>query len=268
MRGTYKEHAMTPQHLDELQAIEARYARRSLELQSSLYDPLDPYVSRAAQERERALIRCIHRAGKMPVGEKRVLEVGCGCGANLIDLIRLGFRPPHLVGNELREDRLAEARDRLPQTVTLLAGDASTLDLEEESFDIVLQSTVFTSILDDGFQQRLADRMWSWVRPGGGILWYDFIWNNPRDPDVRGACPSDESASFSRKARWADGPSPWPPRSGGACVGSLRRCTPSSTRCRCCGPTCCAGSGNTPSETEEEMTRAYLKGTRRAEKGF
>jgi SAM-dependent methyltransferase len=121
----------------------------------------------------------------MPVGDKRVLEVGCG-GANLIDLIRLGFRPPHLVGNELREDRLAEARDRLPPAVTLLAGDASTLDLEKESFDIVLQSTVFTSILDDAFQQRLADRMWSWVRPGGGILWYDFIWNNPRNPDVRG----------------------------------------------------------------------------------
>jgi hypothetical protein len=54
---------MMPQHLAELQAIEARYTRRSPELQSSLYDPQDPYVSRASQERERALIRCIRRAG-------------------------------------------------------------------------------------------------------------------------------------------------------------------------------------------------------------
>ena len=28
--------------------------------------------------------------------------------------------------------------------------------------------------------------MWSWVRPGGGVLWYDFAVDNPRNPDVRG----------------------------------------------------------------------------------
>jgi hypothetical protein len=28
--------------------------------------------------------------------------------------------------------------------------------------------------------------MWSWVKPGGGVLWYDFTVDNPRNPDVRG----------------------------------------------------------------------------------
>jgi hypothetical protein len=28
--------------------------------------------------------------------------------------------------------------------------------------------------------------MWSWLRPGGAVLWYDFTVNNPRNPDVRG----------------------------------------------------------------------------------
>jgi hypothetical protein len=60
------------------------------------------------------------------------------------------------------------------------------MDVEDASFDIVFQSTVFSSILDGAFQQRLAKRMWEWVKPGGGILWYDFIYNNPRNPDVRG----------------------------------------------------------------------------------
>ena len=36
------------------------------------------------------------------------------------------------------------------------------------------------------FQQRLADRMWHWLRPGGGLVWYDFMVDNPRNPDVRG----------------------------------------------------------------------------------
>jgi hypothetical protein len=44
----------------------------------------------------------------------------------------------------------------------------------------------FPSKLDDGFQQKLADLTWSLTRPGGGVLWFDFIYNNPRNPDVRG----------------------------------------------------------------------------------
>ena len=58
--------------------------------------------------------------------------------------------------------------------------------LPEAGADLVLQSTVFSSLLDDAFQQRLADTMWRWVRPGGAVLWYDFTWNNPRNRDVRG----------------------------------------------------------------------------------
>lgn len=172
--------------IDELRAIGERYARRSKSTDAQRYDPLDPYTCRVRQERERMLVHCLRESGLTPVGGRRVLEVGCGGGANLLDLIRLGFQPENLVGNELRDDRLVEARARLPRSITLLAGDASTLDLPDASFDIVLQSTVFTSILDDGFQERLASRMWSLVRPGGGILWYDFTWNNPRNPDVRG----------------------------------------------------------------------------------
>ena len=50
----------------------------------------------------------------------------------------------------------------------------------------MLQSTVFSSLLDDAFQQRLADAMWSWLKPGGAVIWYDFTVNNPRNADVRG----------------------------------------------------------------------------------
>jgi hypothetical protein len=65
-------------------------------------------------------------------------------------------------------------------------GHRTGLDLPAGSQDIVLVSTVFSSLLDDAFQQRLADRIWHWTRPGGGVLWYDFTVDNPRNPDVRG----------------------------------------------------------------------------------
>ena len=99
-----------------------------------------------------------------------VLEVGCGSGANLLELIELGADPTRLVGNELLANRLTAASARLPASVRLLAGDASQLDLPAASFDIVYQSTVFSSILDNGLQASLAQRMWDLVKPGGGSL--------------------------------------------------------------------------------------------------
>jgi len=170
---------------DNLDDVKERYDRRK-NLPSSMYDPLNPSVYMSRQEKERALIRWVDYAGLAPVSDKRVLEVGCGSGGNLLDLVRLGFRPENLVGNELLKERVLAAKRNLPESVMILEGDAAELDLEEETFDVVLQSTVFTSILDLDFQQRLANRMWSLVKPGGGVLWYDFTYNNPKNPDVKG----------------------------------------------------------------------------------
>ena len=171
---------------DEVEAIRGRYARRIRGERPGIYDPLDRYVSRTRQERERSLNRWLRESKLGPVSEARVLEIGCGIGANLLDLIRLGFRPANLAGNDLLPDRVAQARRRLPAEVAVLLGDATALDLDGESFDVVLQSTVFSSILDDAFQERLAARMWDLARPGGGILWYDATWDNPSNPDFRG----------------------------------------------------------------------------------
>ena len=155
------------------------------------YSMLNPAVWLGVQERQRALIRLLSRHTVQPLSEMRVLEIGCGGGGNLLELLRMGFSPEHLVGNELLPDRVALARRNLPAACQVLEGDATQLGFEEASFDIVYQSTVFTSLLDDQFKQALADRMWSWVKPGGAVMWYDFIYNNPKNKDVRGI-PLDE----------------------------------------------------------------------------
>jgi SAM-dependent methyltransferase len=180
---------------DETKAVAERYARRHA---GDLYHPLQPAVWRERQGRQRALIDLLKRHAPRPVGELEVLEVGCGHGDNLLELLTLGFHPARLVGNELLPARAAAARERLPAVTALHEGDALALPFEPGSFDIVLQSTVFSSLLDDGFQQRLAERMWAWVRPGGAVLWYDFTWNNPRNPDVRGVPPARIRALFPR----------------------------------------------------------------------
>ncbi|QSJ20065.1 class I SAM-dependent methyltransferase [Nostoc sp. UHCC 0702] len=170
----------------EVEAIRQRYARRKQLPESSLYNPLNPSRYMSYEEKRRAFIRWINWAGLAPVQDKRVLEIGCGFGDNLLQFISLGFQPENLMGNELLEERALRARYLLPQASQVLLGDASTLELEENSFDVVVQATVFTSIFDEDFQQQLANKIWSLVKPQGGILWYDFIYNNPQNPDVKG----------------------------------------------------------------------------------
>ena len=126
------------------------------------------------------------RHGATDLTALRLTEVGCGAGGNLLELLRLGFDPAHLQGLELLSERHAQARAVLPAGTAVWLGDATQAPIAPASQDLVLQSTVFTSLLDDAFQQRLADTMWRWVKPGGAVLWYDFTLNNPRNPDVRG----------------------------------------------------------------------------------
>ncbi len=168
----------------EAQAVHERYARRTPN--DARYSLLDPAALLAAQERQRAMLRLFARVGCTDLAALRLLEVGCGGGGNLLELLRMGFVPEHLCGIELLPERFAQARRVLPSALALIEGDALQAEVPPQSQDIVLAATVFSSLLDDAFQQRLADAMWRWVKPGGAVLWYDFTFDNPRNADVRG----------------------------------------------------------------------------------
>jgi SAM-dependent methyltransferase len=168
---------------DETDAIAARYARRG---NADRYSALRPEVWQTLHERQRVLLRLMAAHGVRDCGALQLVEVGCGAGGNLLELLRLGFAPERLRGIELLPERLAAARRVLPAALRLDGGDACTAPVAPASQDLVLVATVFSSILDDAFQQRLAQAIWSWLKPGGAVLCYDFAVDNPRNPDVRG----------------------------------------------------------------------------------
>jgi SAM-dependent methyltransferase len=164
-----------------LHQIRAAYDRRA-----ATYSLLENWVWLVRQEKERAIIRWLTDSRLGPVAELRLVELGCGTGANLLDFLRLGFDPGNLVGVDLIARRVDAAREMLPPKLALHCSDASSFPGQDGSFDVVYQSLMCSSILDDRLLDSVVRRMWSLARPGGGVLWYDFTVNNPRNPDVRG----------------------------------------------------------------------------------
>lgn len=170
---------------DELTAIQERYQRRAA-VPSDRYSYFSPDVLLSAQQRQRATLSLLSSKGIQTLRDLNLIEIGCGGGGNLLEFLMLGATPEKLMGNELLEERLRHARSVLPDSVRLWPGNAADLALGDSTFDIVYQSTVFSSILDDALQESISRTMWRWLRPGGAVLWYDFTYNNPSNPDVRG----------------------------------------------------------------------------------
>lgn len=149
-----------------------------------------PDVWQAAQERQRIWARLFIELGWLDLSHRRAVEVGCGVGGHLLELLRMGFMPRNLKGIESDEDCHARACKVLPSSLRLLLGDALGEEAQRVigplSQDIVMQCNVFSRIPDEGLQTQLADALWRWVRPGGGVLWYDSTVAHPHDHTVQG----------------------------------------------------------------------------------
>jgi ubiquinone/menaquinone biosynthesis C-methylase UbiE len=79
---------------------------------------------------------------------KKILEISWGTGFWLREFIKWGARPENITGVDLLPDRVSEARQLSPEGVRVECGSAVNLSFPNATFDLVLQATVFTSVLD------------------------------------------------------------------------------------------------------------------------
>ena len=176
-----------PQVARPVEGEEARireaYARRQEGTRYSWFNSGHVFM---VHERERRLLAFLAQYGFAPLNAKKILEVGCGTGYWLREFIKWGARPENIAGIDLLADRIGEAERLCPKAVQLQCGSAAELPFLEKTFDLVLQSTVFTSVLDSGMKQRMASEMLRVLKEDGLIVWYDYHVNNPWNPDVRG----------------------------------------------------------------------------------
>jgi ubiquinone/menaquinone biosynthesis C-methylase UbiE len=170
-----------------VRAVYAARAARSGGLEA--YSPANEAYLFAIQGRQRAMLRRLRREGLLPLDDKDILEVGCGVGGVLLELIAYGADPKRLHGTDLLAERAAAARERLPHAPITCASGAR-LPYPDQSFDLLLQFTVFSSILDRAICYTVAKDMVRVVKPGGAIVWYDF-WINPLNKQTRGVSPKE-----------------------------------------------------------------------------
>lgn len=176
----------------EEQRIRSVYAARDW----SRYSLLDPANIALLQDRERRTLAMLRSGGVPPLHELEILDLGCGSGQWLADLVRWGASPARLVGVDIRRDGLADAARRLPAAVRLISASGTATGLRGGQFDLVVMATVLSSVLDMDVRHSIAREASRLLKPAGAILWYDFHVNNPGNPDVRRVSRSELSQLF------------------------------------------------------------------------
>jgi SAM-dependent methyltransferase len=149
----------------------------------------------AIYERQLQTLRMLKKAGYHPLDGLRILDVGCGEGELLRELLQRGAKPERLAGIELRHEAVEKVLSLNPN-LEVRWGTAEILPWPGASFDLVFQHTVFTSVLNRLTRQRIAAEMSRVLKPAGAIVWYDFFYNNPWNPDVRGVTKTEIASLF------------------------------------------------------------------------
>ena len=172
-------------HRAEVARIVTEYERRSRDLPPDYYCLTRSVNLYFQTHAARALASALDQAGLLPLRTKQIADIGCGQGNWLLEFLQWEAEPSNLHGIDLSQPRIETARRRIP-AADLQFGEASRLPWPDESFDIVSQFTVFSSVLDEDMRVSMASEMRRVVRANGVIVWYDFRVDNPRNRHVKG----------------------------------------------------------------------------------
>ncbi|HEX4647052.1 MAG TPA: class I SAM-dependent methyltransferase [Verrucomicrobiae bacterium] len=173
----------THSEVDRLQEVYREYAVRGFG--QSKWSLANRGNQAVRDECQLKLCELLRKAGFSPLGNRRVLEVGCGTGERLAAFEDWGARPGNLFGVDLISDRIRAARKNYPHINFELA-NAEALPFADGNFELVTVFTVFTSILDHRMAANVGREIVRVLVSGGVVVWYDFRMHNPLNRHVRG----------------------------------------------------------------------------------
>jgi ubiquinone/menaquinone biosynthesis C-methylase UbiE len=137
-----------------------------------IWHPRNPISLVHAQILDMMIIRIFNRLN-IELVDRKILDVGCGYGRRLRFWAEMGASPHLLYGYDLMNYRLQRARELSPN-INFSLGDASKMPYPPESFDIVSQFSVFSSIHDEDMRQNAAAEIKRILKPSGWLVWYDL----------------------------------------------------------------------------------------------
>lgn len=143
---------------------------------------------------DRANIRALSRLD-LDRSTARVLDVGCGTGSSILSLLRLGFDPANMAGIDLENERIEVARRQAP-SVDFRAGDARELGYADQTFDLVLESTMFVLMTDEIAAKAIASEMIRVTKKGGYVMLVDWRYGKPGSSTYRGLSKARVASLF------------------------------------------------------------------------
>lgn len=132
---------------------------------------------------EASVVRAL-RSIELNPADAKILDVGCGKGASLMSLLRMGFAPSNLHGVDIRPEQVAAARNQLPAS-PIQCADAASLAFRDGSFDMVHASAMFLQVPDDTLSARIAGEMIRVAKRGGHILVSDWRYSKPGSSEFK-----------------------------------------------------------------------------------
>jgi ubiquinone/menaquinone biosynthesis C-methylase UbiE len=170
----------------EVERLKSVYRDYSLDASvQTRWDARNPGNRALAAERQREVARRLAANGMLPLTDQRILEIGCGTGEVLAGMKSLGARSGNLHGVDVLPEQIKLAKRNYPD-IHWHYGTGEALHFRSASFKLIVLFTVFSSILDDNVARNVASEVIRVLQPGGAVLWYDFRYNNPGNPHVRG----------------------------------------------------------------------------------
>jgi SAM-dependent methyltransferase len=157
-----------------------KYERRLASGMGRSYD-LRPQNIVLWQEIDQTLCRVLIKFNMRP---ERVLIVGAGYGAEVYQLLRIGFTPKSIFCVDMLQERIDSLITNCPPLGGTYIG-AYKAGVFAENFDLILCCTVLSSISDDIDRNYLIANMAQSLNSDGALLVYDIAFNNPRNKDVR-----------------------------------------------------------------------------------
>lgn len=158
---------------------------------------LEPGNLLMVQERERLLLRILRRYDYESLDCVRVFEAGCSTGYNMRLFVQWGGRPENIAGIDLDPAAAEYGRQHSPE-IRVHEGSADAVPEPDESFDIALAFTLFSSVPNEDVAHGIAREMFRITRPGGLMLLYDMRRRNPANARVHPIRSDDVRRWFPR----------------------------------------------------------------------